>query len=188
MVALTGQAFNDAYRYVDWLLTVPLLLIELVLVMRLSSEETVSKSTRLGLAAALMIILGYPGEVAASNGTRVLFGALSSIPFLYIVYELYRGLGEAIERQPVGVRGLVKQARLLTFASWGFYPLVYMIPYTSFSGPTVETAVQIGYTVADIVAKAGLGIMIYIIAVRKSAIEYGGAYGQAVEADPAVRV
>merc|ERR1712039_753862 len=30
----TGIAFNDAYRYVDWLLTVPLLLIEIVLVMK----------------------------------------------------------------------------------------------------------------------------------------------------------
>ena len=66
-VIATGLAFNDAYRYVDWLLTVPLLLIELILVMRLSSKETASKSWKLGGAAALMIILGYPGEVADSG-------------------------------------------------------------------------------------------------------------------------
>ncbi len=176
VVTVTGLAFNDAYRYVDWLLTVPLLLIELVLVMRLSSSETVSKTTRLGLAAALMIVLGYPGEIATSNATRALWGTLSSIPFLYIVWELFKGLGQSIERQPESVRGLVKNARLLTFASWGFYPIVYMIPYTSLSGATVETSVQIGYTIADIVAKAGVGILIYLIAVRKSAVEYGGEF------------
>merc|ERR1711935_401373 len=33
---LTGMPFNDAYRYMDWLLTVPLLLIEIILVMKLS--------------------------------------------------------------------------------------------------------------------------------------------------------
>ncbi len=171
VLSMTGFAFNDAYRYVDWLLTVPLLLIELILVMRLTEAETSSKCLRLGFAAALMIILGYPGEVADDNATRALWGTLSSIPFIYIVWELFKGLGGSIERQPENVRELVKTARLVTFASWGFYPIVYMIPYTDLGGATVETAVQIGYTVADIVAKAGVGIMIYVIAVRKSASE-----------------
>ena len=63
MVTLSGQPFNDAYRYVDWLLTVPLLLIELVLVMGLSPEETSSKAWSLGSASALMVALGYPGEI-----------------------------------------------------------------------------------------------------------------------------
>ena len=173
VVGATGVFFNDAYRYVDWLLTVPLLLIELVLVMRLSRDETVSKSLKLGFAAALMIILGYPGEIAADNGTRALWGTLSAIPFLYIVYELFSGLGKSIERQPEGVRDLIKQARLLTFASWGFYPIVYMAPYANITGPTAETIIQIGYTVADLVAKAVVGILIYNIAVRKTQIEAG---------------
>ena len=165
-------AFNDAYRYVDWLLTVPLLLIELVLVMRLSEDETMSKSLKLGAAAALMIILGYPGEIATDNTTRAIWGTLSAIPFCYVMFQLFKGLGDSIERQPESVRDLVKKARLLTFASWGFYPIVYMIPYTKLSGGTVITGVQIGYTIADIVAKAGVGVLIYIIAVRKSAVEY----------------
>jgi bacteriorhodopsin len=173
VLTVTGFAFNDAYRYVDWLLTVPLLLIELVLVMRLSQEETMSKSVKLGFAAALMIILGYPGEIADSNTVRAIWGTLSSIPFAYIVWELFRGLGASIDRQPEGVRGLIKQARLLTFMSWGFYPIVYMIPYTNIGGAATETYVQIGYTIADIIAKAGVGVLVYIIAVRKSQAEYG---------------
>merc|ERR1719236_216366 len=59
-VKLSGQPFNDAYRYVDWLLTVPLLLIELVLVMGLSPEETSRKAWTLGAGSALMVALGYP--------------------------------------------------------------------------------------------------------------------------------
>ncbi len=173
VVTSTSVAFNDAYRYVDWLLTVPLLLVELVLVMRLSQEETMSKATKLGAAAALMVILGYPGEIATDNMTRAIWGTLSAIPFAYVMFQLFRGLGESIERQPANVRELVKTARLVTFASWGFYPIVYMIPYINLSGGTVVTSVQIGYTIADIIAKAGVGVLIYIIAVRKSEAEYG---------------
>lgn len=174
IVTVTGVGFVDAYRYVDWLLTVPLLLIELVLVMRLSKEETVSRGMKLGLAAMLMIILGYPGEIAGNNATRALWGTLSAIPFTYIMWSLFAGLSKAIESQPENVRNLVKQARLLTFASWGFYPIVYMIPYTSLSGATTSVAVQLGYTLADIIAKAGVGILIYNIAIRKSATEADG--------------
>ena len=156
-------------------MTVPLLLIELVLVMRLSREETISKSVRLGSAAALMIVLGYPGEIAGDIPTRALWGTLSAIPFLYIVWQLFSGLGTSIDRQPESVRGLIKSARLLTFASWGFYPIVYMAPYAKISGASAMTTIQIGYTVADLIAKAVVGILIYIIAVRKSEVEAGAA-------------
>merc|ERR1719221_2463534 len=61
-VTVSGAPFNDAYRYVDWLLTVPLLLIELILVMKLPKAETVALSWKLGLASAVMVALGYPGE------------------------------------------------------------------------------------------------------------------------------
>jgi bacteriorhodopsin len=183
-VTVTGLAFNDAYRYVDWLLTVPLLLIELILVMRLTQSETVSKSWKLGGAAALMIILGYPGEVAESNGVRALWGAISSIPFAYIVYELFKGLGASIQRQPENVRGLIGQARLVTFASWGFYPIVYMAPFVGFDGAAAETIVQVGYTIADIVAKAGIGVLIYVIALRKSRAEYPELYATSGYGEP----
>lgn len=171
VVTATGFVFNDAYRYVDWLLTVPLLLIELVLVMRLSREETSSKTLRLGFAAALMIVLGYPGEIATTIPARAIWGALSTVPFLYIVWELFSGLGKSINQQPEAVRDLVRKARLLTFASWGFYPIVYMAPYIGLTGGTATTTIQIGYTIADLLAKAGLGILIFQISARKSEIE-----------------
>jgi bacteriorhodopsin len=139
--------------------------------MRLSPEQTSSKTVRLGFAAALMIVLGYPGEIAIDIPTRALWGTLSSIPFVYIVWELFRGLGESIEQQPAAARDLVRRARLLTFASWGFYPIVYMAPYAGLTGANVTTVIQLGYTIADIVAKAGVGVLIFMISSRKSQAE-----------------
>lgn len=177
VVTATGASFNVAYRYVDWLLTVPLLLIELILVMRLSQSETISKSLSLGGAAALMILLGYPGEVSGGiDSTRLIWGALSMIPFLYIVYTLYVGLGEAINRQPDNARGLVRLARNLTVVSWFFYPIVYFLPFVlTMSDGSARTAIEVGYTIADITAKAVFGVLIYMIAVRKSEAEAGKA-------------
>lgn len=170
VVTATGVAFNVAYRYVDWLLTVPLLLIELILVMGLSKQETTRKSITLGSAAALMIILGYPGEVSGGiDNTRLIWGVLSMIPFLYIVYSLFSGLSESIAKQPSDVRGLISTARFVVIVSWFFYPIVYFAPFVmELDGGTATTVIEVGYTIADIVAKAVFGVMIFVIAVRKS--------------------
>merc|ERR1719313_1289099 len=66
-VQLSGVPFNDAYRYVDWLLTVPLLLIELILVMRLPAGESAKLSWGLGASSAIMVALGYPGETKTTT-------------------------------------------------------------------------------------------------------------------------
>ncbi|MCL1481332.1 MAG: bacteriorhodopsin-like [Marinobacter sp.] len=166
-VLASGEGFNRAYRYVDWLLTVPLLLVELILVMKLSNSETVSRSVKLGGAAALMIVLGYPGEVASEVGTRALFWILSMIPFLYIVRELVIGLKESISQQPDEVKGLISTASILVVASWAFYPIVYLLPLLGVTGGSAIVAVETGYTIADIVAKAVFGLLIFTIAVRK---------------------
>jgi bacteriorhodopsin len=170
VVTATGVPFNVAYRYVDWLLTVPLLLVELILVMGLSREETVRKSIALGGAAALMIVLGYPGEVSGGiDSTRFIWGALSMIPFLYIVVSLFSGLSESIAKQPESVRGLVSMARWVVILSWSFYPVVYFAPFVmSLDGGTATAVIEVGYTIADVVAKAVFGVMIFMIAVRKS--------------------
>ena len=174
-IQATGVAFNDAYRYVDWLLTVPLLLVELILVMGLSRSETVSKGVRLGILAALMIALGYPGEIAETASGRWLWGIASMIPFLWIVYELFVGLKDAIAKQPDDVRDLVSLARYVTVGAWAFYPIVYFAGAIGLEGATATTVVQVGYTIADIVAKAAFGVLIYTIALRKSQAERGEA-------------
>ena len=168
-VSATGVPFNDAYRYVDWLLTVPLLVTELILVMKLSAEETRSRIITLGGAAALMVLLGYPGEIASDGGTRWLWWGLAMLPFLYILFTLYTGLGESIARQPEAAKGLIELARNVTIVSWCFYPIVFILPMIGLSmAGSVNPFVQVGYTISDIIAKAGYGVLIYQIAVAKS--------------------
>ena len=168
--ALTATTFNDAYRYMDWLLTVPLLLVELVAVLALSKEVSRGLLGKLAVAAFFMIALGYPGEISQSPVTRTIWGTLSTIPFVYILVVLWKQLAESLDRQPETVKPLVKGARLLTLASWGFYPLAYMIPLlgSSIAFEGKQVGLQVGYTVADVVAKVGLGVFIYFIAMAKT--------------------
>jgi len=172
----TGEPFNDAYRYVDWLLTVPLLVVELVLVLDLPEGESGKTAFKLGFAAALMIALGYPGEISEATSTRAIWGTLSTLPFLYVLYVLFTELGDVIEQQSKETATLLRNARYLLLLTWGWYPIVYMIPF-AFTGYPTETpgtvvALQVGYTLADITAKAGYGVLIYNIARQKS-IEEG---------------
>lgn len=184
-VTLSGKAFNDAYRYVDWLLTVPLLLVELILVMKLSRKETVSKGVRLGVLAAVMVLLGYPGEISQVAGTRWIWWSLSMIPFLWIVFELFSGLKASLDSQPAEARGLVNAARWLVVLSWSFYPIVFVLPMLGIDGGSANVAVQVGYSIADVVAKAAFGILIYQIAVRKSEAEGFSPAGSAAPASAA---
>ncbi len=173
----TGKSFNDFYRYADWILTVPLLMVELVTVMALEKSRSRSLLSRLVIAAALMIGLGYPGEVSDDWTTRLIWGIASSVPFVYILYVLWAELSSAVETQPENVRGLLTICRLLILITWAFYPIAYAIYGDSLQGATpglvtdVGTGyvgIQIGYAIADITAKAGFGVLIYYIAVAKS--------------------
>ena len=167
----SGTPFNDAYRYVDWLLTVPLLLAELVAVLRLQGGKDKYLMARLMVAAAAMIALGYPGEIAGDNGTRLLWGTLSTIPFAYILYVLWVQLSNSMDRQPASVKVLVRNIRLLLLGTWGFYPIAYLIPVIGLSGSASTVALQFGYSIADVAAKCGYGLMIYAIARRKTEAE-----------------
>merc|ERR1711896_39969 len=99
---LTGVPFNDAYRYMDWLLTVPLLLIEILLVMNLDAQTYNAKAKTLGVGSALMIVSGYYGElvVAGDLTPRWTCWFISMTFFLYIVYELLVGLSYATNSGP----------------------------------------------------------------------------------------
>merc|ERR1719386_383032 len=164
---LTGVPFNDAYRYMDWLLTVPLLLIEIVLVMKLSPEESNRKCWNLGVASALMIITGYPGELLlAGPGIAerwyYWFGAMCF--FSFVVRELVFGLEEAASKETdAGVKELIWKARWWTVISWLTYPIVYIIPLVGFHGQRAPGAqavlyIQCGYCLSDIISKCGVGL------------------------------
>ena len=164
-----GQPFNEGYRYVDWLLTVPLLLAELVLVLKLARDTTRSLIIRLTVAAVLMIGLGYPGEIAAPDSvTRTVFGVLSTIPFLYILYVLFVELGRSLERQSPKVRKLVDALRYIVLITWAVYPLAYIAPSVISDEATALVVRQVGYSIGDVLAKPLFGILILVIALTKS--------------------
>merc|ERR1719277_2446682 len=168
---LTGVPFNDAYRYMDWLLTVPLLLIEILLVMKLDDTTYSSKAWTLGAGSALMIVSGYYGELVVTGDLtpRWLCWALSMCFFLYIVYELLVGLSAATnsEANPE-IKAKIQTAQVMTVVSWCTYPVVYLFPMLGFSAATAVVSIQIGYCVSDIISKCGVGLVIYQISYAKS--------------------
>ena len=172
-VDLSGAqgSFNEAYRYVDWLLTVPLLLVEVIAVLALTREVSRSLIMRLVPASAAMIALGYPGEISSVQNTQVLYGVLSTVPFLYILYVLFVELSKSLDRQPAGVAETVSRLRLLLIATWGVYPIAYIFNIVGDASASSFVTVQVGYTVADVLAKCVFGLTILKIARMKSIAE-----------------
>merc|ERR1711941_237738 len=171
---LTGVPFNDAYRYMDWLLTVPLLLIEILLVMKLSDEEYSSKAWSLGLGSALMIVSGYYGELVVTGDLtpRWICWFVSMCFFLYIVYELLVGLKAATDSESdPGIKGKIEMAKWMTVISWCTYPVVYLFPMLGIAASSAVVSIQIGYCISDIISKCGVGLVIYQVTYAKSTKE-----------------
>ena len=179
---LTNVAFNEGYRYVDWFLTVPLLLVETIAVLALARAVAKPLLTKLVIASALMIALGYPGEITTDTGTRLLWGTLSTIPFLYLLYVLFVEVSKSLERQPVEVRSTVGKLRIMLVGLWGVYPIAYLMPVLGFDGPDAFVLRQAGYSIADILAKAAFGLVIYKIARVKSMVDQPGFDDEDVDA------
>jgi len=169
---LTGVPFNDAYRYMDWLLTVPLLLMEIVLVMKVPADEQTSLCTKLGISSGLMIIMGYPGELLTEQDElagRWKFWCLSMIPFCYVVYTLLVGLKAATNSETdENLRSKISAAQWMTVISWLTYPVVYVIPMMGAVGAQAVVGIQVGYCISDIISKCGVGLFIYQISLAKS--------------------
>merc|ERR1719277_124423 len=139
--------------------------------MKLSPEEFNSKSWKLGLGSALMIVSGYYGELVITGDLtpRWICWFVSMLFFLYIVYELLVGLSGATnsESDPV-VKSKIQVAQLMTVISWCTYPVVYLFPMFGISASAAVVAIQIGYCVSDIISKCGVGLLIYQISYAKS--------------------
>jgi len=168
---LTGVPFNDAYRYMDWLLTVPLLLIEILLVMKLDDSTFNAKAKTLGLGSALMIVSGYYGELTVSGNLtpRWVCWFISMAFFLYIVFELLVGLaGATASESDPEIKSKIQLAQVMTVISWCTYPVVYLFPMFGITAANAVVGIQIGYCASDIISKCGVGLVIYQITYAKS--------------------
>jgi bacteriorhodopsin len=169
-----GQ-MNEGYRYADWLITVPLLVIELLIVLGVAGAERKKLMLRLVPATVLMIGLGYPGEMSADNGTKWLYWVLAMIPFVYILWVLYGQLQAAAKRENAAVSAAIKNATLVLLITWCVYPIAYLFPVFSEGGnvsQNLEVLRQVGYTLADVTAKGLYGLMILGIAKARSGSEH----------------
>merc|ERR1712045_369007 len=132
-----------------------------------------------GVSSALMIVVGYPGELIVEGralGYRWIFWFLALLPFCYIVQTLLVGLAEATASETnEQVRALVFRAQWVTVVSWLTYPVVYIFPMIGFKGAHAVVAIQVGYCVSDIISKCGVGLIIYSITSAKSQLEKDGA-------------
>ena len=160
---------NEGYRYADWLITVPLLIVELLIVLGVSAELRKKLMASLIPATVLMIGLGYPGEIAESSGTKWTFWVLAMIPFAYILWTLYGQLQAASTRETPAVAKAIKNATVVLLATWMVYPIAYLFPVFDADSGTLETLRQVGYTFADITAKGLYGLMVIGIAKARSA-------------------
>ncbi len=164
----SGAPIFQGYRYADWLITVPLLVTQLVMVQGLDARMTKRLTTQLAVAAAAMVALGFPGEITSSTPLKLLFWAVGCIPFGYLVYVLYVGMSESLRRQSKSVVRTISNARMLLLVSWLTYPIVYLLPLFGFSDVLGTMTRQIGYSIADVVAKPLFGLFLLKVAQLKS--------------------
>ncbi len=135
---------NEGYRYADWLITVPLLVIELLIVLGVANEVRKGLMRKLVPATVLMIALGYPGEVSSDNGTKWLWWVLAMIPFVYILWVLYGQLQEASSRESGAVAGAIKNATVVLLVTWCVYPIAYLFPVFDANSEGLEVLRQVG--------------------------------------------
>ena len=116
-----------------------------------------------------MVALGYPGEVSDSKAIKMVFWLLGVAPFCYLIYVLYVGMSESLRRQPDSVVRTISNARLLLVSSWMVYPVVYLLPIIGINNAGGTVIRQVGYSIADVIAKPLFALFLLRVAQAKSA-------------------
>lgn len=158
-----------AFRYVDWTLTVPLMCVEFYLLTKPFGAKT-STLTKLILASLLMLVTGYIGETSGIEN-NVMWGIISTIGYLYIVYEVFAGdvakLAKNSDSPALG-RAMFLLKIFITLG-WSIYPLGYMVlPGNLLSGAFEVSCIDLFYNLADAINKIGFGLVIYSVAISET--------------------
>jgi len=154
------------FRYVDWILTVPLMCVEFYLILKVAGAKTDLLWKMIGLSV-IMLVTGYLGETVYAD-SAALWGGISGIAYFVIVYEIW--LGSASKLAAAAGGNILKSHKILCWfvlVGWAIYPLGYMLGtdgwYTSILG---KGSVDIAYNIADAINKIGFGLVIYNLAVQ----------------------
>lgn len=165
----TGQS-PTAFRYVDWTLTVPLMCVEFYLLTKPFGAKTATLS-KLILASLVMLITGFIGETSGIDN-NVMWGVLSTLGYLYIVYEVFAGdvAKLAKESKSEALSNAMFLLKIFITLGWSIYPIGYMVlPGNLLSGMFEVSSIDLFYNVADAINKIGFGLVIYSVAIAETA-------------------
>tara|TARA_S200000501_G_scaffold378462_1_gene441189 strand:- start:1429 stop:2163 length:735 start_codon:yes stop_codon:yes gene_type:complete len=162
------------FRYVDWILTVPLMCVEFYLLTKIAGA-TKSLLWRLIIASTWMLVAGYIGEAMSdgSTGHSVMWGVISTLGYLYILYHAW--LGEiaqlAANSKSETVKKGVRTLAWFVLVGWAIYPIGYMCMDGGWLNTALgwsSTNVDLWYNIADAINKIGFGLVVYNIAITES--------------------
>jgi len=164
--------FSNGFRYLNWLIDVPLLLLQLVIILGLAAAAARRLGTLFVGSGVAMIVLGYVGQFyETSNLTNLwIWGAASTVFYIILLYLAWKEIGKALPKMPSNAASTLKFIRWIFVVFWTFYPIAYIIPAIL---PTADGVVirQFVFTIADIVAKVIYGVLITKVAVDLSKAE-----------------
>jgi len=166
----TGQS-PTFFRYVDWLLTVPLMCVEFYLITKKAGAK-IGLLWQLIFASVVMLVTGYFGETIYKDQS-VLWGVISGLAYFYIVYLVW--FGEVAKLATAASPAVAKANKTLgwfVLVGWAIYPLGYILgtPGGLFGMVLVDDvaaaqhAMDIVYNIGDAVNKIGFGLVIYSLA------------------------
>ena len=153
------------YRYIDWVLTVPLQMIEFFLILvAVGAAVSANSFWRLLAGTLVMIIGGYLGEAGYINAT--LGFVIGMIVLAIIIWEIFGGEASKAAAANESVRSAFNAMRLIVLIGWAIYPLGYVFGYMM---DGVDPATLNGiYNLADFVNKILFGLIIWNVAVKDS--------------------
>ena len=159
-------ASPTVFRYVDWLITVPLQMIEFYLILAACTAIAVGVFWRLMIGTMVMLIGGYLGEAGFINSTVGFVIGMAG--WGYILYEIFAGeAGKvAAEGAPPSVQSAFNTMRLIVTIGWAIYPLGYFFGYLA--GGVDDNSLNLIYNVADVVNKIGFCLAIWAAATSES--------------------
>jgi len=162
-------ASPTVFRYIDWLITVPLLMIEFYLILQAIAKVPVGVFWRLMIGTLVMLVGGYLGEA----GYMAVWPAfiIGMIGWAYILWEIFAGEASKINAQqaPANVQSAFNLMRWIVTIGWAIYPIGYFFGYLTGASPEASSnALNIIYNLADVLNKIAFGVIIWSVAVSES--------------------
>ncbi|MCF1713765.1 bacteriorhodopsin-like [Flavihumibacter sp. RY-1] len=169
----TGQS-PTFFRYVDWLLTVPLMCVEFYLITK-KSGATTSLLTKLIAASVFMLVTGYIGEAIYPTETQSwIWGFISSLGYFYIVYLIWFGdVAKLANNTSPAVAAANRTLAWFVLVGWAIYPIGYIAGTEGglFGMKVLEgVSLDVVYNIGDAINKIGFGLTIYALAQREMAM------------------